>query len=179
MRTQHIIFHLSMYYLAWFSCLWLAANNLGGYAVAIVLITVVAQIAWQVWVVKHTRGLLLLVVLMVTVGVLSDSVLLHLNIIHFVANPFHELISPPWMISLWVSFAIFFYAVLDNFHQRYVVLAALSLVAFPLAYLGGVKMGAATLPQGNVSILIAGVMLAILFPGCLFVYNKFKVESDH
>ena len=95
-------------------------------------------------------------------GTLTDTLIMRYGLISFSSNPFGDLLSPPWMASLWLSFSMIFYALLESFYKRYILLGLLSLIFFSLAYATGVKMDAAHLPYGYLSSIVIGFILAIL-----------------
>lgn len=173
----HLIFHVLAYYLAWFACILLAAKNQGGYAFGIVMAIAVLQIFWQIFVAKRTRGLGLMIALFTLLGTLSDTLLMKCGLLRFSSDFFNGTFSPPWMISLWIIFSVTFYAVLDSFYKRYLLLSLLSFIFFPLAYLAGAQMKAAQFPHGYVSSIIVGFVWALLFPLCLKIYNH--CETQH
>jgi len=101
-----------------------------------------------------------------------DSIFAKYNLLVFQANPFYKNLSPPWMIALWLNFSTVLYACLKKYFLKYKILAFLSLFGFPLAYYVGVSLGAASLPNGNIGLLIIGVTWSIVLPGILYAYEK-------
>lgn len=173
MQTINLVFQLVCYYLAWFIAMRFAAENHGWYAAYSVLIISFVQLIWQYYVIKRTRALWLLVLLFSLIGFVVDTLLQQYHVIIFNGNPF-ENYSPPWMVMIWINFSILFYSVLKSYSKRYLLLSSLSLIFFPLAYIMGAKMGAAYFPMGYWSSGIIGIVWALLFPFCLFIYNTYE-----
>jgi hypothetical protein len=81
-----------------------------------------------------------------------------------VSRPF----SPPWMVMLWVNQATTLNSCLAWLRGRYVAGALFGAVGGPLAYLGGAKLGAASLPSTN-GLVVLGITWAAAFPALLAV----------
>jgi hypothetical protein len=174
MTRNDYIFHLIAYYLAWFSAILLASKQQNSYAVLAVMLAVLFQVIWQYKVAKRTQGLWLMMALFVTLGTLTDTLMMKMGLIEFSVNPFNDYLSPPWMSALWASFAITFYSVMSFFFERYLLDGILSLVAFPISYSAGAALQAAYLPHGYSSSIVIGLIWALLFPLLLKIYHKLR-----
>ncbi len=170
-RINALIFHLVLYYVAWFGAIEFAARKSNSIAVTLVFFTLLLQILFQIFIMKRTQGLVLMMTIFLCMGIIVDTLLLKAGVIQFSANPFGNAFSPPWMMSLWLSFSMIFYALLESLYHRYVLLGLLSFIFFPIAYVLGAHIGAAHFFHGDVSSLIVGFICAILFPSSLFVFN--------
>lgn len=136
------------------------------------------EYAWQYFIGK-AQHLLLFIVLLTVIGFIVDSGFASLNLINFNANPFNPALCPPWMIGMWINFAIILYAHLFKYFTRYLWFTIASLLGFPLAYFIGVRMGAATLPPGNTSLVVVGITWGILFPLELYWYRRYFDKVCH
>jgi hypothetical protein len=175
---KNFFFHLTLYYLAWFSGLYSAANNHYLMATLILMIATIAQMSWQKYVTKRSNGMLLMVGLFGLQGIITDAIMLNANLIVFSANPFGPYLPAPWMIGIWLDFGITFYALLYNYFKRYGIISLLSLIFFPLAYLAGGKIGAASFPNAaTIHCIWVGVISSMLMPLTLFIYNQFEVKN--
>ncbi len=172
MNKFHYIFHGLIYYIAWTLCILLAAHGIAWTNTIIVLILVSIQYYWQYHINHRYQGLNKLVIILSTLGTLSDSILLHLNIINFSANPFAPYMTPPWMIALWINFSIVLYSTLSHLFTHIYLLSALSFFGFSLAYIAGVKMGAASFPSGYFSAAWIGLIWMILLPASIHILNR-------
>lgn len=165
------VFHLLAYYASWIICIDLAAKNQPWWGTGIVLSVALIQVIYESVLHNDTKYLYLLLVILTVVGSLIDTLFLHLNLVTFNANPFSPYFSPPWMISIWISFTVIFFACLKPLFSRYVLLGILSLPGFAIAYYIGAEMGAAALPQGKLSCIVIGLTWAFLLPTCMSLYN--------
>jgi hypothetical protein len=168
----HYAFHFFMYYAAWFVGLELAARGKGLLAALIILILTAVQILWQFKVRKRTAGIFYLIFLFTLTGFVVDSIFVRSGLIYFSSNFFAPNFTAPWMITVWVSFAVLFYSLLNNFFSRYLLLSVLAFFGFAFAYTGGVKMGAANFPHGYLTALIVGGVWAFCLPLCMYIYNR-------
>ena len=166
--SANYIFQAVAYYLAWFVSIFCAAHNNNVAAVIAVAVIIVLQVVWQFYR-KDTQYLFAFVLGLALIGSGVDTGFVYLRIIHFNANPFVA-IAPPWMMTLWACFAIVAFSLLKKYMRHYVVLGVLSLIAFPLAYYFGAKLGAATLPLGQNKIIYVGIVWAFLFPIYLLLF---------
>ena len=81
-----------------------------------------------------------------------------------VPHPF----SPLWMVMLWVNQATTLNSCMAWLRGRYLLGSLFGAVGGPFAYLGGAKLGAASLPSTN-GLVILGITWAIAFPALLVV----------
>jgi len=84
--------------------------------------------------------------------------------------------SPPWMVMLWVNQATTLNACMAWLRRRYLAGALFGAVGGPLAYYGGAKLGAATLPSTN-GLIILGIAWACAFPAMLAVAELARRRS--
>lgn len=175
----HLLFHIAIYYTAWFGGLILAANHYPWIASGVIFLEVIIALLWQHSIAPGKNQAFLLFAIVLTVaGALIDSLLLNLHILIFESNPFNPYLSPPWMILIWTSFAIFFYCCLKKFSERPYLIAILSFIGFPLAYYSGVKLGAAVLPYGELSVSLVGLIWMFLLPLILQLTLQRTIQHD-
>ena len=172
MNRFHYLFHFIAYYIAWTAGIEFAARGLGCLGALVVMAVVLLQIFWQFTVRKQTHGLFSLILIFITMGTFIDTLFVRNGFIIFASNPFAPYFTPPWMISIWVSFAVLFFSVLGSLFNRYFLLGLLAFFGFSLAYTVGGFMGAATFPHGYLSCFVVGAIWAICLPLCLFVYQR-------
>ena len=175
---KHIIFHTVFYYIAWFGCLLSAAYDYYWLGIMIALIILMPQYYWQ-YKKRETKNLWIFIITLTLFGFIIDSCFLQLNLITFNANPFSFQLSPPWMIGIWLNFSVVLYGCLKKYFKNYWLFFILSLIGFPVAYLAGVKLGAATLPSGMTGLLIISITLAILLPLITYSYEKLLWNDNH
>lgn len=172
MSKYHYLFHFIAYYVAWFSCINLAAHNYAWLSSLVVIVFVILQIYWQYKIQHNTSGLWCLIGLVVFFSTIIDSILIYKGIIIYAANPFAPYATSPWMITIWISFTVILYSTLYKLFNNFTLLGLLSFVGFALAYAIGVKMGAAFFPYGYKTSFFIGAIWLILFPFVVFFYKK-------
>ncbi len=109
---------------------------------------------------------LLAVALLGLVGGAADSLVSAAGLVRFAAG-FHPWLAPPWIAALW-SFSAVWLPNLRDLGRRPWLASALGAAGGPIAYAGGVRLGAATfppLPQPPwPSFLAIGLVWAIALP---------------
>lgn len=174
MKNLHYVFHSLAYYLAWFFCIKLAAQGYAFLSAFIVIACVLLQIYWQYKIQHNTRGLFLLLSLVVCVSTLVDSLMVFNGIIIFAANPFAPYFTAPWIITIWISFTVVLYSTLSRLFAHLVLLSVLSFFGFALSFAVGAKMGAAYFPYGYQTCFLIGAIWFILLPLIVFVYQRIE-----
>jgi len=172
MKKFHYLFHSIAYYIAWFSCITLAARGFAWLSPFIVIVCVLFQIYWQYKIQHDTQGLWYLLGLIVFISTLIDSVLIYNGVIVFAANPFSPYFTAPWMIAIWISFAVILYSTLKQLFDHWVVLGLLSFLGFASSYAIGAKMGSAFFPYGYKTCYLIGAIWLILLPSVVYCYQK-------
>ena len=171
MTKFHYLFHSIAYYVAWFSCLTLAAHGYAWFSSFVVIVCVSLQIFWQYKIQHTTRGLWYLIGLVVFFSTLIDSLLISTGVIRYAANPFAPYVTSPWMITIWISFTVILYATLAKLFDRLTLLGLLSFAGFASAYAIGAKMGAAFFPYGYKTSFFIGAIWLILLPFIVHCYK--------
>ena len=172
MKKFHYLCHFIAYYVAWFSCITLAARGYAWMSSFIVIVCVLLQIYWQYRIQHHTHGLWCLLGLVVFMSTLIDSALISSGVISFAANPFAPCITSPWMIATWISFTVILYATMSNLFNHLTLLGLLSFVGFAFAYAIGARMGAASFPYGYKTCFLIGGIWLVLLPFVVYCYKK-------
>lgn len=164
-------FHILCYYTAWFACILSAGAENPWLGPLITLPLVFIQ-----WLVQRsqrdTKGIYTFIVMSCFFGIVIDTLLLRTGLITFSANKWPGFMTPPWMITLWLSFAALVFFCLRNFFQRYLLAGILSAIGFPLAYYAGAQFHSATIHHPFFSLFILGLLAALGIPALLFIFNK-------
>lgn len=172
MNQFHYFFHSIVYYLAWLSCIVLAARGYPWLSSLIVIACSLLQIYWQYKIQHYTHGLWYLIGLVVFISALIDSLLVFNGFIIYSANPFAPYFTSPWMIAIWISFTVVLYATLYKLFDHLILLGLLSFAGFSLAYATGAKMGAALFPYGYKTCFFIGLIWLVLLPFVIYLYNQ-------
>lgn len=138
-----------LWQLAWFAAILGAAQDLPWLGPVAALPALV--LAYR----RHPGVSLRLGILALCLGWIVDGVLGLSGMAVFRAGPLDGHLPPPWMLTLWVLYALAFLSCLGwtlKFRWLPPVLAALSA---PGAYLGGAALGALVLPADRVLTILA------------------------
>jgi len=178
MKILTTFFLIVSYYLAWFTSVLSAAHNYRWYGFIAVICICMLQLT-LLYCIKKTKSLVTMIFLISASGFLVDSVLSFTGVIIFNANPWPIAFAPPWIICLWITFSIVYYATLDILFSRYLLTSIISFFAFPLAYIAGIMLGAGELPHGYFSSVVIGAIWALLLPYINYRYvNKVLGECN-
>lgn len=173
--SKNILFHLSCYYVSWFSCMLLAAQQRSWLAVLIGLALLSLQLLWQYKIAEDTADLVRFVLIISGCGLISDSIMVWSDLIRYQDNLFYPYLCPPWIMVLWPLFAVMAHTLLRSLWPRPLLTALLSLFGFMLAYQAGAAMNAATLVHGWWSAAAVGMIWMIALPVIMWSHNN-KVE---
>jgi len=174
MQGLKYILHLLCFYLIWFACVLGAAKGWPWFGPGIGVVLLSIQYLFQRWYIKDYDHLMMMMLSLLVVGTIIDSLLLYFGLINYIHNPFAPYCSPPWMMMLWLNFAMVYYSLLQSLWSRYVLLAVLCLLGFPLAYISGDLLGAATLSYGPYSSILVGIVWAVLLPSISIYFQGRK-----
>lgn len=170
------ILQITVYYFTWIGGILLAARGKCWASFFLIVGISILQIFWQLKIKKDTKGLFILIILLTVTGTIVDTLFLYFKLLHFSANPFNPYFSPPWMITIWFNFSILLFSLARNLFHRYCLMGLLSLIAFPLSYLAGAKLGAASFSLSEMHSIVIGIVWGFLLPFCLFLYNTCGIK---
>ena len=150
--------------IGWFAAVLGAGHGMPWLGVVIVPLVFIANV-----VLSEDRSQELAVALVAAVmGFMVDTGLVAAGV--FATVPFlaPRPFSPLWMVMLWVNQATTLNGCMAWLRGRYLAGSLFGAVGGPLAYLGGAKLGAASLPT-TTGLLILGITWAVAFPALLAV----------
>lgn len=146
----------------WFACVYAGAQGRPDAAAAAAGAVVVANLVW--FSSDRIRDLRLLTAVAL-VGFCVDTVHLRFGVFALTGTPRFPHLCPLWLVALWAMFGTTLRGSLSWLAGRYGLAALLGAVAGPLSYLGGVKIGAATLHPNRVfSIAALAIGWAVAMP---------------
>lgn len=97
-------------------------------------------------------------------GAVFDSALVTLGLVSYPSGMFADGVAPYWIITMWVLFGTTLNVSLRWLRASPLLASALGLVAAPLAYYGGEKLGGITLLQPTSALVALGVGWAVMMP---------------
>ena len=154
--TVSKIINVLLYQLGWFSCLLGATWGypLSGAFFALLLMAVHLVLA------ESRKSELYLMLSACLLGVVVDTLQQAAGVFTFKIDPAWPLWLPLWIFVIWAQFATLFHYGLYWLSGRYLLAAFLGLIGGPLAYWGGVRLGAA---QFNEALFFSVSSLAVVW----------------
>ena len=161
------LFDLVLYQVGWFICIFGTAAGRQWAGAAYAVFALLAHLA----IVPHPRRSLLAIAVVAAFGFAVDGLWTVTGLLVF---PNQELLLgwlPPWMLGLWVMFAFLMDSALRWLRGRLVIAAILGLVAGPIAYVGGARLGAleVTGPLGAAAVALTW---AVALPLAIVVFER-------
>ena len=150
----------------WFACILGAAHQQ-------VLWAVIGSLAYIVFLVRRSQSPKLELSLMLkvlTFGILTDSLLMHLGFLDFKGAWPSPYVSPVWMWVLWLLVASTLNSSLSWLKGKLVLGVVLGAICGPLSYEAGIRLGAANWGSGSqiLGLGLISVVWAVAMP--LFFY---------
>ena len=166
--------NLVLYQLGWFSCVLGAAWGfpLSGAFAALLLLAV------HLLLTESRQAELTLVFCACLLGVVIDSGQQALGILTFKADPAWPLWLPLWIFVIWAQFATLFHYALYWLTGRYLLGAIFGLIGGPLAYWGGVRLGAAEFAENQlVSLTSLALIWALVTPFLIWLSTRLNCHE--
>ena len=153
------ISNLVMFQMAWFAAIFGGARgwSLTGSIPAIVVVTI------HLWINRHyVAQETLLIIGIVILGVIVEVGFVSLGALHYEGTSANAVLPPIWIMALWFAFGTLPHGSLSWLSGRLWLQLFLGGVFGPLSYLGGARLGAATLLEPTpASLFIIGVGWAL------------------
>lgn len=168
---RHQLINFVAFQLGWFACVLSAANNqpLLGIVCALLLLGLHFSLSSQL------RRDLLLVSGIALIGSSWDSLLTWQQLMLFSSGQYHHNLAPAWISAMWLMFATTINVSLRWLYQRYWLAALLGAIAGPLAYNAGAALGAVSMPQPVLALLVMSIGWALMMP--LFIKLAERIEQ--
>nr|WP_255700934.1 DUF2878 domain-containing protein [Polynucleobacter sp. IMCC 29146] len=153
-----------LFQVGWFACIFGGAF---GYVMGAVIFSL-ALVAVSVWQAPFKKAEISLFLKIGLYGLVGDTLLQHLGLLHFKSPVPWPFLSPIWMWTLWVLFATTLNQSMAWLQGKPLIAALLGSIFGPLSYIAGVEMGAATWGNQTQAIVLIGLIWAIGMPVFLF-----------
>lgn len=163
------LLNITLYQAGWFCCVLGAAQDrpiIGAFS-ALMLAGVHLFLSRS----RKSEGLRMLGACLL--GITMDSIQQELGVFTFKTDPQWPLWLPLWVFVIWAQFATLFRYALYWLSGRYLLAAMLGMVGGPLAYWGGIQLGAAEL--GNhpfFSFASLAVVWALVTPALFWMSDR-------
>jgi hypothetical protein len=158
---------------------WFAAVLGAGYGMLWLGVVVVPLVLlFNMLLAKNWRQELVVALAAAVMGFVVDTVLVIAGVFAPVPFLLPRPFSPLWMVMLWVNQATTLNGCMAWLRGRYLAGSLFGAIGGPLAYLGGAKLGAATLPSTN-GLVILGITWACAFPALLATAEFVRTRMSH
>jgi hypothetical protein len=108
------------------------------------------------------------------IGIIVDSIQQYLGIITFTSHPDWPLWLPLWVFVIWAQFATLFRYGLYWLSGRYFLAISFGVIGGPLAYWGGVRLGAAAFGDHLLlSLLSLALVWGVVTPAFFWLSSQF------
>jgi len=168
--TRGKILNVLLYQAGWFACVIGAAQGywLAGPCVALLLV------AAHLLLVPATASELKLLACSGLIGFALDSLHQWSGTLDFAGAWPDGRLAPFWIVVMWVQFATMIHYALSWLSGKYLLSAVLGAIGGPLAYWGGVRIGAADFPPSLwFSLAALGVGWAVAMPALVWLGDRF------
>ena len=155
-----------LFQLGWFACVLGAANKEVLWAV----LGTLTYVAFHAWRSPSPRAEISLLVKALALGVLADSLIMHLGYIDFRDSWPSPYLSPLWMWALWLLVATTINGSLSWLRGRPILAAFLGAICGPMSYEAGIELGAGAWGPGNhwIGFILVALVWGLAIP--LFFY---------
>jgi Protein of unknown function (DUF2878) len=154
--------------IAWFACVLSAAQGQSWLGVAVA----VCVVAWHLYHANDSQLELILIVITAIFGSLFDQTLMSLDLVRYASAAWPSYLLPVWMVMMWMIFATTLNLSMRWLRGHYWMASLLGLIGGPLAYLGGVKLGAMQFLQTNTMLISLALGWAFCMPALLWLSTR-------
>ena len=163
------------FYACWFACVGGAARGWPWLGPVAVLVYVAAALRTIPSGAARSRQVRMLV-LSGLVGYAADSILVLAGVLRFPAHAALGWPSTAWMVALWVLQAAVLSGPMSWLRDRFVLAAVVGAFGGPLAYLAGVRMGAALIgPSQTAALAAIAAMWTVAMPLLVWMERRARV----
>jgi hypothetical protein len=104
---------------------------------------------WHFSTAANPRADLVLVAVACAVGFIVDTAFIQAHLLAYAEPLPFAAVAPYWILGMWINFALTLNGSMRWLHGRYLLAAGLGAIGGPLAYMAGVRLGAAELLAGG------------------------------
>ena len=169
-----MLLNLIAFQIGWFACVLGGAH---GWPWLGVLVTA-AAITLHLYRAARPRTEAVLIGLSGLLGFVADSLLTGMGLLRFPFGQFHANLAPYWMVAMWMLFATTFNVALGWLKPRLGLAALLGMIAGPLAYQGGAKLGAVSFANPLASLLAVAGVWTLAMPLLLVIASRWNGMAE-
>lgn len=157
-----LVVNFLAFQLGWFACVLGAARGWPLFGPLVTLL-ILAPMAWFA---PNPRGFLWLLALGAAVGFCWDSALALLGLMRFAGGSAAP-VAPAWIVALWMLFTSTCNRSLRWLQASLPLAVGLAVVAAPLSYLAGARLGALQIPRPVAGLAAQALGWAVILPALL------------
>jgi hypothetical protein len=166
-----LIANVLLFQVGWFACVIAAGKGNPWLGVAFVLAVAVAHVASS----PRPAAAIRLLLAVTAIGAVWDSAVQATGWLQYHSGWLVPWLAPVWIIAMWTLFATTLNVALRWLRGRTPIAVLFGLIGGPLAYYGGVKLNALTLPMPVAALLLQGLGWAVLTPLLVRIARKYDV----
>jgi hypothetical protein len=168
----HPLISFVAFQLCWFACVVGASRGLPWLGPVVVAVFAAAHL-WTTPAGRPRAGQTWLLGLAAAIGYAADSALVLAGVLSFPPHASLGWPSSAWMVALWVAQAATLTGAMSWLADRYLLGAVFGAVGGPLAYLAGVRLGAAILgPSQTAALIVVAAEWALAMPLLLWIARQ-------
>jgi hypothetical protein len=158
--TARVIANFAAFQVGWFSCVLGAAHDLPWAGTAVAAAIVAAYIGFAARPLQELK----LVAIALLIGAVWDSALVALGWLDFKSGFLIDGMAPHWILALWALFAMTLNVSLAWMKAHLMAAVVLGAIAGPLAYWGGVRLGAVSFVEPLRAVVALSIGWALFMP---------------
>jgi hypothetical protein len=172
---MRMLINLLFFQIVWFATVYGPGTGLPWLGVPAIAVFAVCHFL----VAKNLRADALLVAIAVLMGLIVETVFVELDVIVYAYNLPFATVAPYWILILWANFALTINTGLRWLHGHYLAAALLGFVGAPIAYFGGVQLGAGR-PGIDPAVAYVGIGFAwaVVTPILVYLGTRFIRSPD-
>ncbi len=169
-----MLLNIIAFQIGWFACVLGGAWGWPWLGVAVTA----AVVALHLYLAPRPRAEAVLIGVSGLLGFSIDSLLTGLGLLRFPSGQFHAHLAPYWMAAMWMVFATTLNVSLRWLKPRLGLAALLGIIAGPLAYYGGAKLGGVSFENSVASLLAVAGVWTLAMPLLLVIANRWNGMAE-
>ena len=166
---MHMLINVAAFKIGWLSSVVGGAQQLPWLGPSVVLMAIMLHLFFS----KRPSTELTLIVICGLMGAIFDSVLVAAGWVTYPSGLVSELLAPYWIVAMWMLFATTLNVSMKWLRTQPLLAAAIGLVAGPLSYLGGHKLGGMEFLNQTVALTALALGWAMIMPILMFMARRF------
>ena len=141
-------------------------------------LAVLAIVALHLYRTENPQSELKLIFACGLIGTVFDSVLVAAGWVGYPSGMFSNVMAPYWIIAMWMLFATTLNISMGWMKGRPLLAAVTGLVAGPLTYLAGHKLGGIEFANQTAALVALGIGWAVIMPGLMHLASQLDDAAD-